>query len=108
MRKRRRPERQAGRQCHVGGRSSATTFKRGKYEDVILPLTGLRRLDWVVAAPKRKVVTVQARFKGMLDKEREFGRACGSPLQHGALRLREAGADAPPHRAEPAQLRAVR
>ena len=35
------------------------TFKRGKYQDVILPLTVLRRL----APTKRKVLTVQARFK---------------------------------------------
>ena len=31
------------------------TFKRGKYQDVILPLTVLRRLDSVLAPTKRKV-----------------------------------------------------
>ena len=43
------------------------TFKRGKYQDVILPLTVLRRLDCVLAPTKRKVLAVQARFKGRLD-----------------------------------------
>ena len=43
------------------------TFKRGKYQDVILPLTVLRRLDCVLAPSKRKVLAVQARFKGRLD-----------------------------------------
>jgi hypothetical protein len=32
------------------------TFKRGKYQDVILPLTVLRRLDCVLALTKAKVL----------------------------------------------------
>ncbi len=32
------------------------TFKRGKYQDVILPLTVLRRLDCVLAPTKPKVL----------------------------------------------------
>jgi type I restriction-modification system DNA methylase subunit len=32
------------------------TFKRGKYQDVILPLTVLRRLDCVLAPTKEKVL----------------------------------------------------
>src|SRR5438094_270033 len=43
------------------------TFKRGKYQDVILPLTVLRRLDCVLAPTKAKVLETQARFKGKLD-----------------------------------------
>jgi type I restriction enzyme M protein len=43
------------------------TFKRGKYQDVILPLTVLRRLDCVLAAKKEKVLETQARFKGKLE-----------------------------------------
>ena len=43
------------------------TFKRSKYQDVILPLTVLRRLDCVLAPRKQKVLAVQARFKGKLD-----------------------------------------
>ena len=33
------------------------TFKRGKYQDVILPLTVLRRLDCVLASTKEKVLS---------------------------------------------------
>jgi len=43
------------------------TFKRGKYQDVILPLTVLRRLDCVLAPTKTKVMETQARFKGKID-----------------------------------------
>jgi type I restriction enzyme M protein len=43
------------------------TFKRGKYQDVILPLTVLRRLDCVLAATKRQVLEVQAKYKGKLE-----------------------------------------
>ena len=54
------------------------TFKRGKYQDVILPLTVLRRLDCVLAPTKRKVLAVQARFKGKLDNlEGQLERASG-------------------------------
>ena len=54
------------------------TFKRGKYQDVILPLTVLRRLDCVLAPTRRKVLEVQARFKGRLDNpDRQLQRASG-------------------------------
>ena len=43
------------------------TFKRGKYQDVILPLTVLRRLDCVLAPTKPEVLEVQARYKGKLE-----------------------------------------
>ena len=43
------------------------TFKRGKYQDVILPITVLRRLDCVLAPTKVKVLETQARFKGKLE-----------------------------------------
>ncbi|MEO6094258.1 MAG: class I SAM-dependent DNA methyltransferase [Fibrobacteria bacterium] len=39
------------------------TFKRGKYQDVILPLTVLRRLDCVLAKTKAKVLETDARLK---------------------------------------------
>ena len=39
------------------------TFKRGKYQDVILPLTVLRRLDCVLAGTKEKVLRRQAELK---------------------------------------------
>ena len=40
------------------------TFKRGKYQDVILPLTVLRRLDCVLAGTKEKVLGKQAACRG--------------------------------------------
>ena len=39
-------------------------FKRGKYQDVILPLTVLRRLDCVLAPSKENVLQRQAELKG--------------------------------------------
>ena len=40
------------------------TFKRGKYQDVILPLTVLRRLDCVLGPTKEKVLRKQAELRG--------------------------------------------
>ena len=40
------------------------TFKRGKYQDVILPLTVLRRLDCVLAGTKEEVLAKQAELRG--------------------------------------------
>jgi type I restriction enzyme M protein len=40
------------------------TFKRGKYQDIILPLTVLRRLDCVLADKKEAVLAKQAELKG--------------------------------------------
>src|SRR3990172_1013647 len=40
------------------------TFKRGKYQDIILPLTVLRRLDCVLAPTKDKVLAKQAELRG--------------------------------------------
>ncbi len=54
------------------------TFKRGKYQDVILPLTVLRRLDCVLAPTKAKVLETQARFKGKLgDLSGQLRKASG-------------------------------
>lgn len=39
------------------------TFKRGKYQDVILPLTVLRRLDCVLAGTKQLVLAKQAELR---------------------------------------------
>ncbi len=39
-------------------------FRRGRYQDVILPLTVLRRLDCVLAAKKEKVLARQAELRG--------------------------------------------
>lgn len=44
-------------------------YKRGKYPDVILPFTVLRRLEWVLAATKEAVLATQARYQGRLADE---------------------------------------
>jgi type I restriction enzyme M protein len=43
------------------------SFKRGKYQDVILPLTVLRRIDSVLAPTKAKVLEANAKYAGKLD-----------------------------------------
>ncbi len=43
------------------------TFKRGKYQDVILPLTVLRRLDCVLAPTKKAVLEANAEYRDKLD-----------------------------------------
>lgn len=43
------------------------TFKRGKYQDIILPLTVLRRLDAVLADTKAQVLQKQTELRGRLD-----------------------------------------
>lgn len=39
------------------------SFKRGKYQDVILPLTVLRRLDAVLSPKKEAVLEANARYQ---------------------------------------------
>ena len=53
------------------------SFKRGKYQDVILPLTVLRRLDCVLAPTKKKVLARNAELKdrGLEDRRRQLERA---------------------------------
>ena len=55
------------------------TFKRGKYQDVILPLTVLRRLDCVLADTKERVLKRQAELKGkgLEDLGAQLRRAAG-------------------------------
>jgi len=55
------------------------TFKRGKYQDVILPLTVLRRLDCVLADTKEAVLQRQAelRSKGLKDLDAQLRRVSG-------------------------------
>ena len=43
------------------------TFKRSKYQDVILPLTVLRRIDCVLQPTKEEVLKTNARLKGKLE-----------------------------------------
>jgi type I restriction enzyme M protein len=55
------------------------TFKRGKYQDVILPLTVLRRLDCVLAPTKVKVLAKQAELKDrkLENPERQLCKVSG-------------------------------
>ncbi len=43
------------------------TFKRSKYQDVILPLTVLRRIDCVLQPTKEHVLEINAKLKGKLE-----------------------------------------
>ena len=53
-------------------------FKRGKYQDVILPFTVLRRIDCVLAPTKQKVLARNAELKGRLkDVGPQLRRASG-------------------------------
>jgi type I restriction enzyme M protein len=55
------------------------TFKRGKYQDVILPLTVLRRLHCVLAPTKEKVLATKAKLhgKGLQNLERDLRTSSG-------------------------------
>ncbi len=55
------------------------TFKRGKYQDVILPLTVLRRLDCVLAHTREDVLQRQAELsgRGLEDLHMQLCRASG-------------------------------
>src|SRR5712692_3384074 len=54
------------------------TFKRGQYQDVILPLTVLRRLDCVLAPTKTRVLETNARLHGQLENlEPQLRKASG-------------------------------
>ena len=55
------------------------TFKRGKYQDVVLPLTVLRRLDCVLAPTKEAVLERQAEYRGQSPAPKNRRRA--APLQ---------------------------
>ena len=55
------------------------SFKRGKYQDVILPLTVLRRLDCVLAPTKEKVLETNSKMKekGLANPDRLLRKASG-------------------------------
>jgi len=50
------------------------SFRRGHYQDVILPLTVLRRLDCVLEPTKKKVLAVNARYRDKLENPDELLR----------------------------------
>lgn len=51
------------------------SFKRGKYQDVILPLTVLRRIDCVLEPTKNKVLETNAKYAGKLDNPDQLLRS---------------------------------
>ncbi len=54
------------------------TLKRGKYQDVILPFTVLRRLDCVLADNKADVLAVHGKYKGKIENlDPQLRRASG-------------------------------
>jgi type I restriction enzyme M protein len=62
------------------------TFKRGKYQDVILPLTVLRRLDCVLAPTKARVLETNARLRDRLDNlDPQLRRASGFAFYNTSL-----------------------
>src|SRR5438093_12102757 len=63
------------------------TFRRGKYQDVILPLTVLRRIDCVLAPTKVKVLARQAelRAKKLEDLDKQLRRASGFAFYNTSL-----------------------
>ena len=63
------------------------SFKRGKYQDVILPLTVLRRLDCVLAPTKGRVLRRQAelRARGLEDLYAQLCRASGFAFYNTSL-----------------------
>jgi type I restriction enzyme M protein len=62
------------------------TFKRGKYQDVILPLTVLRRLDCVLAPTKAAVFAANAKFKGKLENpDNQLRKASGFAFYNTSL-----------------------
>ena len=53
-------------------------FRRGKYQDVILPFTVLRRIDCVLAPTKEKVLETHSKLKGKLENlEPQLRKASG-------------------------------
>src|SRR5438094_9955399 len=63
------------------------TFKRGKYQDVILPLTVLRRIDCVLAPTKTAVLRRQAELKAkkLEDLDGQLRKASGFAFYNTSL-----------------------
>src|SRR5260370_11281025 len=62
------------------------TFKRGKYQDVILPLTVLRRIDCVLQPTKQKVLQTNADLRGKLENlDPQLRRASGYAFYNTSL-----------------------
>jgi len=63
------------------------TFKRGKYQDVILPLTVLRRVDAVLAPTKARVLETQSHLKAkkLENPEAQLRKASGFAFYNTSL-----------------------
>jgi len=77
-------------------------FKRGKYQDVILPLTVLRRLDCVLAPTKAKVLAKQAELKarGLQDLHNQLCTASGFAFYNTSQYTFDKLVDDAPHAAD--------
>jgi hypothetical protein len=64
-------------------------YVRGKYRDVILPMTVLRRLDAVLEVTKQAVLDMKAALDkaGVTNQEMALRHAAGQPYRRGAQRL---------------------
>ena len=83
------------------------SFKRGKYQDVILPLTVLRRLDCVLAPTKEKVLQRQAELskRGLEDLNDQLCRTSGFSFYNTSrYDFDKLLADAPNPRRQPQEL----
>src|SRR5438552_4992644 len=61
-------------------------FKRGKYQDVILPLTVLRRIDSVLQPTKPAVLRRNAELKGRLENlDPQLSKASGFAFYNTSL-----------------------
>jgi len=73
------------------------TFRRGKSQDIILPLTVLRRLDCVLASTKEKVMETNARMqgKGLENPDQLLRKASGYAFYNPLATTSTSLADAP-------------
>ncbi len=76
-------------------------FKRGKYQDVILPFTVLRRIDCVLEPTKGDVLKTYTKLKGKLDNlDPQLRRASGFAFYNTSPYTFERSLDDPPHLAD--------
>ena len=62
------------------------TFKRGKYQDIILPFTVLRRIDCVLAPTREQVWMTNVKYKGKLgDPDQILRKASGYAFYNTSL-----------------------
>jgi type I restriction enzyme M protein len=80
-------------------------FKRGKYQDVILPLTVLRRIDQVLKPTKDNVLKTYSEYKGKLDNPDDLLRkASGYAFYITSVSTFERLVDDPQHRPKPSHV----